>query len=92
MYLKLDESKWYRHSHEWYDFSKREGKTDVWHGQIEVAEDVAPVIHAHWVEAENGILTCSACWNGWDCQPTICGNPAFEFCPVCGARMDEVAE
>lgn len=44
MYLKLDESKWYRHTQEWSDRSKGLGRVDVYKGQIEVVEDVVPII------------------------------------------------
>lgn len=95
MYLKLDESKWYRHTHEWSDRSKGLGRVDVYKGQIEVAEDVAPVIHAHWIHD-----FIDADWNcgveihcGWICSHCS-GYAEMEsktpYCPFCGAKMEEV--
>lgn len=51
------------------------------------SEDVAPVIHAHWVHrtAEwNFTEECSKCHFGHDYRTP--------FCPICGAKMDEVTE
>ena len=54
------------------------------------AADVAPVRHGRWIErksfhAEGGIVAkCSACQK--DVQ--YLGNP-LNFCPNCGAKMDE---
>ena len=48
-------------------------------------EDVAPVVHAHWIFGEyNGqaIATCSNCQGEVD----LIG---FQYCPTCGAKMDE---
>lgn len=51
-------------------------------------EDVAPVVHAHWLYVELGTPTrwsyrCSNC----DCL-RLSGFPS-EYCPYCGAKMDE---
>ena len=56
--------------------------------------DVAPVRHGYWIEQENWALddyyyTCSACGTEWI---TIEGTPEendMDFCPHCGAKMDE---
>ena len=88
MYLKLDESKWYRHTQEWSDRSKGLGRVDVYKGQIEVVEDVAPVVSAYW--------RCDFKTSEWNC--TRCGGIALrlqgysatalsEYCPHCGAKM-----
>ena len=50
--------------------------------------DVAPVVHAHWTSngIEGSMLSaCSAC--GYSC-----GAYSLEYCPKCGARMDEQEE
>lgn len=56
------------------------------------AADVAPVVHAHWKEiAHEGTTTL--------CECTSCGDWMFfhyeyspDYCPTCGARMDERSE
>ena len=57
------------------------------------AADVAPVIHAHWIEQEDRNLdtyyTCSSCKEDFD---LIAGTPCenlYNYCPNCGAKMDE---
>ena len=47
-------------------------------------EDVAPVIHAHWIEKCSKVY-CSACRKS---------NKAYRspYCPHCGARMHEEAQ
>ena len=58
--------------------------------------DVAPVIHAHWIEQEDVNLdtyyTCSSCKEDFD---LIAGTPCenlYNYCPNCGAKMDETVE
>ena len=60
------------------------------------AVDVALVIHAHWIEQEDGNLdtyyTCSSCKEDFD---LIAGTPCenlYNYCPSCGAKMDETVE
>lgn len=52
--------------------------------------DVAPVRHGHWIEqCEEDLYSCSACGTEWI---TIEGTPkenGMDFCPHCGAKMDE---
>lgn len=54
------------------------------------AADVAPVRHGRWIEeCEEGLYSCSACGTEW---VTIVGTPeenGMDFCPHCGAKMDE---
>lgn len=50
--------------------------------------DSAPVRHGRWIESDTDGFVCSVCRNGYRNQPTIMGQPMFEFCPVCGAKMD----
>ena len=52
------------------------------------AADVAPVVHARWNQLDNGGFVCSACMGGYKAQPTRMGKPMFEYCPICGAKMD----
>ena len=46
------------------------------------AIDAVPVVHGEW-EIIDGCVCCS-----------VCGEPCMEFnyCPYCGAKMDEVEE
>ena len=58
------------------------------------AAKVAPVRHGHWIEQENWApddyyYTCSACGEDYN---TIDGTPDYNFCPHCGAKMDEESE
>ena len=54
--------------------------------------DVAPVRHGHWKEEEGWspddyYYTCSVCGEDY---VTIDGRtPDYNFCPHCGAKMDE---
>ena len=54
------------------------------------AADVAPVRHGYWIEqCEESLYSCSACGSEW---VTIEGTPEendMDFCPHCGAKMDE---
>ena len=60
------------------------------------AADIAPVVHGHWIEQEDGNLdtyyTCSSCKEDFD---LIAGTPCenlYNYCPSCGAKMDETVE
>ena len=59
------------------------------HSMIEQdSVEVEPVVHAHWVESDDGITpVCSRCHRTHSCFKR---NP--DYCPNCGARMDEVTE
>ena len=52
------------------------------------SEDVAPVIHGHWIyqglSPYNCFSRCSCCDVVFD------GYETLEYCPKCGAKMDEV--
>ena len=41
-----------------------------------------------WIESETDGFVCSECRNGYKNQPTLMGKPMFEYCPVCGAKME----
>ena len=54
-------------------------------------KDVAPVVHAKWIEHDDGwgdiYYDCSACNESWT---TIEGTPfdnGMKYCPHCGAKM-----
>lgn len=47
--------------------------------------DVEPVVHGHWIEGTCGAYKiCSVCDQISDFD--------FDYCPNCGAKMDEVSE
>ena len=56
--------------------------------------EAKPVVHAHWVTEQEAeeinrydlTYCCSACGHcDWDCTES----EGFEYCPNCGAKMDE---
>ena len=59
--------------------------------------DVAEVRHGRWKPFDlawgRSIYTCTACGDAFE-VPTEYGSgkPMYEFCPYCGAKMDEVEE
>ena len=58
---------------------------DVYHEPA----DVAPVVHAHWIFYANGTCDCSNCHTVWESNMV---NRWIEYCPFCGAKMDEEVE
>lgn len=53
--------------------------------------DAVSVRHGRW-EWDGEAFVCSACGSGYEGQPTMMGEPMFEFCPVCGADMRKGGE
>ena len=58
--------------------------------------EATPVKHGHWIERTDYVgdtyYDCSACGESWT---TIEGDPwdnGMDYCPQCGAKMDEVTE
>lgn len=49
--------------------------------------DAEPVRHAHWIEDEYGYMRCSECKFENDSPEYV-----TQFCPMCGAKMDEEAK
>ena len=47
------------------------------------AADVAPVVHARWIEDGSGIIICPKCNRGYNLVPQF-----THYCPNCGAKMD----
>lgn len=47
------------------------------------AADVAPVVHAWWIEDGSGIIICPKCNRGYNLVPQF-----THYCPNCGAKMD----
>lgn len=59
--------------------------------ELEPSEDVEPVTHAHWVPCEDEYedeYKCSAC-GGTQFFAMTPQNEGWEYCPECGAKMDE---
>lgn len=48
------------------------------------AADVAPVVHARWIEDGSGIIICPKCNRGYNLVPQF-----THYCPRCGAKMME---
>ena len=59
--------------------------------------DVEPIRHAHWEAQKYEFLTCSkcgeSCYTGYDCTPDakekLEDGDCYNYCPHCGAKMDE---
>ena len=54
---------------------------------IEIYEptvDAVEVVHGHWIDCD-GYRECSRC--GW-----LHAHNRLNYCPICGAKMDEVTE
>lgn len=47
------------------------------------AADVAPVVHAQWIEDGSGIIICPECKRGYNLHAKY-----THYCPHCGAKMD----
>ncbi len=47
------------------------------------AADVAPVVHALWIEDESGIIICPECKRGYNLHAKY-----THYCPNCGVKMD----
>lgn len=63
--------------------------------------DVAPVVHAHWIDKEVQIgipkyhyIVCSECSSGYNIVYVhlLDDGKLFNRCPKCGAKMDEETE
>ena len=73
---------------------KRNGRLPLWLDEILMEDckiaDVTPVRHGYWIEqCEESLYSCSVCSTEW---VTIEGTPeenGMDFCPHCGAKMDE---
>ena len=60
----------------------------------EEIDEVAPVVHAHWIEVEDYSGTvypeCSHCGLVWWLEEGTAEENEMYYCPKCGAIMDEV--
>lgn len=57
--------------------------------ELEPSEDVKPVVHAHWTHDDDPVVKCSRCGNFLDMWGVNGGRGDANFCPHCGAKMDE---
>ena len=73
---------------EWSDY--HDGFTSYSQMEIDTAPtiDAVSVVHGEWKKDDDGEFICSNCNNGYKDQPTLVGRPMFEYCPICGAKMD----
>lgn len=51
--------------------------------------EAEPIIHAHWVESEEGYFSCSNCHNDAMIELYENSQKLTPFCPNCGAQMDK---
>ena len=63
-------------------------KYDAWDEIVDALEnipaaDVAPVMHAQWIEDASGIIICPKCKRGYNLIAKF-----TNYCPNCRAKMD----
>lgn len=51
--------------------------------RVAPAADVAPVVHAQWIEDGSGIIICPECKRGYNLHAKY-----THYCLNCGAKMD----
>ena len=63
----------------------------VWIDELQTY-DVQEVRHGHNLNSDTrSLFECSVCH--WSCWDTLCGDTTtYNYCPNCGAKMDEVKE
>lgn len=54
--------------------------------------EAEPVKRAHWVDQKHGVYKCSNCGNFLDFSGVNAGRGDANYCPHCGAKMDEEKE
>ena len=55
---------------------------------VQPVEAVPERKKGRWIPSDTEGFVCSICRNGYRIQPTLMGKPMFDYCPVCGARME----
>ena len=55
----------------------------IWEVDAQTAADVAPVVHARWIDDGSGIIICPECKRGYNLHAKY-----THYCPNCGAKMD----
>lgn len=56
------------------------------------AADVAPVVHARWVQIDDDVFACSHCRADWVFSEATPKEMKLDYCPQCGAKMDGTAD
>lgn len=61
---------------------------------IQTIEEAEPIKHAHWIKEKHKvfmreIFTCSNCGNSLDFSGVNAGRGSANYCPNCGAKMDD---
>ena len=51
--------------------------------------DTNPTVHAHWIDQKHGTYKCSSCGQFLDFRGVNAGRGDANYCPNCGAKMDE---
>lgn len=51
--------------------------------------DAEPVKHARWIDPVHGVYKCSNCRSFLDFEGVNSGSGDANYCPHCGAKMDE---
>ena len=54
--------------------------------------EAEPVRHARWIDPVHGVYKCSNCGNYLDFHGVNAGRGDANYCPNCGAKMDEEME
>ena len=54
--------------------------------------DAEPVKHAHWIDPKHEVYKCSNCGNFLDFRGVNAGRGDANYCPNCGAKIDEEKE
>lgn len=55
--------------------------------KVDAPDDIAVVVHGRWEWDTEDIYMCSNCCRKSHVKEVM-GQPDWDFCPVCGARMD----
>lgn len=58
---------------------------------LQITVDAEPVIHGHWINRRNSVY-CSRCGKGYRNGVGTISALNHNYCPNCGAKMDEVSE
>lgn len=54
--------------------------------------EAEPVRHAHWIDQKHEVYKCSNCGNFLDFHGVNAGRGDANYCPHCGAKMDNETE